>query len=137
MIIGNFFRDSLTSFILVDTNAWYSYYYIDDVCVSIDSNTCYSPSHVGLENIKPENNDIKISYTNDNIILTKSSKDEITTTIKITDLLGRELYKEMLIGIETKINVSKWSAGVYFYCLTPTLSHGEEVSVRGKFVIQK
>ena len=42
--IGNFFTDSATTTVLMDTTAaWpYAYYYIDDVCVSTDSLTCSS-----------------------------------------------------------------------------------------------
>ena len=55
-------------------------------------------------------------------------------TLLITDLLGTVVYKENLTGIDNTISISTWSAGIYFYCLTPALSNGEGVSVRGKFI---
>ena len=50
----------------------------------------------------------------------------------ITDLLGTEVYKELLTGIDNTISISTWSAGLYFYEVRST-----NESARGKFVIQK
>ncbi len=50
----------------------------------------------------------------------------------ITDLLGTEVYKEMLTGIDNTISISTWSAGIYFYEVRT-----EKESARGKFVVQK
>ncbi len=47
--------------------------------------------------------------------------------LTITDVFGRELYKETLTSIDTKIDVSKWSGGVYFY---------EIGGKRGKIIIE-
>jgi hypothetical protein len=47
----------------------------------------------------------------------------------ITDLLGTEVYKEMLTGIDNTISISTWSAGIYFYEVRSNNS-----SIRGKFV---
>src|ERR1017187_4447208 len=54
----------------------------------------------------------------------------------ITDLLGTEVYKEMLTGMDNTISISTWSAGIYFYEVRerPDGSGGSE---RGKFVVQK
>ena len=49
----------------------------------------------------------------------------------ITDVYGRVVYKETLTSPETKIDVSKWSTGVYFYELK-----GEKETARGKFIVQ-
>lgn len=40
LAIGNFFDDSLTMQIKFDSIASFAYYYVDDVCVSSDSNYC-------------------------------------------------------------------------------------------------
>ena len=47
----------------------------------------------------------------------------------ITDLLGTEVYKEMLTGIDNTISISTWSAGIYFYEV-----RGANETARGKFV---
>jgi hypothetical protein len=50
-------------------------------------------------------------------------------TLLITDLLGTEVYKEKLTGIDNTISISTWSAGIYFYEV-----RSEKGSERGKFV---
>lgn len=40
IMIGNFFTDDSTDFVVFDTLGKWSYYYVDDVCVSLDSTTC-------------------------------------------------------------------------------------------------
>jgi len=52
--------------------------------------------------------------------------------LKVTDVYGRVVYKEMLTASETKIDVSKWSAGVYFYEVRE--ANGTS---RGKFIVQQ
>jgi hypothetical protein len=47
----------------------------------------------------------------------------------ITDLLGTEVYKEMLTGIDNTISISTWSAGIYFY----EVRSNTDIA-RGKFV---
>ena len=56
-------------------------------------------------------------------------------TLLITDLLGTAIYQQPINNsTQSTIDISTWSAGIYFYCLTPALSNGEGVSVRGKFI---
>jgi hypothetical protein len=66
--IGNFFTDSMTDTLNYGYNAnRYAYYYIDAVCVSIDSLTCFGSVGIGeLNNIKEK------------------------TLVKIVDIIGRE-----------------------------------------------
>ncbi len=52
--------------------------------------------------------------------------------IGITDVFGREVYKETLTGIDTRIAISKWSEGVYFYEV-----RGEKETWRGKIIVEK
>ncbi len=47
----------------------------------------------------------------------------------ITDILGHEVYKAPLTGIDNTINLTKWSNGVYFYEVK-----SEKESIRGKFI---
>ncbi|MEI6817069.1 MAG: kelch repeat-containing protein [Bacteroidota bacterium] len=49
----------------------------------------------------------------------------------ITDILGHEVYKAPLTGIDNTIYLTKWSNGVYFYEV-----RSEKESVRGKFIKQ-
>ena len=52
----------------------------------------------------------------------------------ITDVLGNELYKETLAGIDKTIEISTWNSGVYFYEVRSGLPSPS--STRGKFVKQ-
>jgi hypothetical protein len=49
----------------------------------------------------------------------------------ITDLLGTEVYKEMLTGIDNTITISTWSAGIYFYEVRSMngIAHGKFIKV--------
>jgi len=49
--------------------------------------------------------------------------------LSIEDVLGNKIYQQNINGINTTIDVSKWSEGIYFYEI-----RGQEGSVRGKFV---
>jgi N-acetylneuraminic acid mutarotase len=48
----------------------------------------------------------------------------------ITDLLGTEVYKEMLTGIDNTISISTWSAGIYLY----EIRSNTDIA-RGKFIV--
>jgi uncharacterized repeat protein (TIGR03803 family) len=50
----------------------------------------------------------------------------------ITDLLGTEVYKEMLTGIDNTISISTWSAGIYFYEI-----RNNNGIARGKIIVQR
>ena len=66
------------------------------------------------------------SNTAINIRLSTYSSNEF---ILITDVFGRIIYKELLQGINTKLDVSSWNNGVYFY----EIMNGKEI-LRGKFI---
>ncbi len=74
-----------------------------------------------------------------NIHQTQSTQlTQLTNQLLITDLLGNEVYKTILTGIDYTIPISKWNAGVYFYEVRNKES-GLQItsSLRGKFVVQK
>ncbi len=51
--------------------------------------------------------------------------------IRITDLRGRQLIKQLLINIDNNINVSTWRKGIYLFYI----KNGEE-TMEGKFEVQ-
>ena len=97
-----------------------------------------SPSAVGIKELSKNISEFFI-YPNpaSTILNIHHASYTPNETLLITDLLGAVVYKEKLCGIDNTISISTWGAGIYFYCLTPALSNGEGVSVRGKFVVQK
>lgn len=111
--LGNFFDDEHTNFIVLDTlNPCLSYYFIDDICVSTDSVTCYNITTTKFNNLI---NEIYYDSYNKQIIIenpygfTINYKDCI-----ITDLLGKKL-SFTLENLENKIFIKMYDCkkGVY------------------------
>ncbi|MEI6817368.1 MAG: T9SS type A sorting domain-containing protein [Bacteroidota bacterium] len=61
-----------------------------------------------------------------NIHQSSSSPNE---QVIITDILGHEVYKAPLTGIDNTIELTKWSSGVYFYEV-----RSEKETFRGKII---
>lgn len=69
--IGNFFGDSLTNRISIATGC-NAYYFVDDVCVSVDSSECILNTHTSTLQVwedivvspNPSNHQIKVSVSN-------------------------------------------------------------------------
>lgn len=118
--IGNFYDDNNTSIYIQNgaTDCW-PYYFIDDICVSADSVTCYNVTQV--INIKKINNfDMYYDAHIKQIIIenpygfTINYKDCI-----ITDLLGKKLSFN-LENLEKKIYIKMYDCkkGVYILRLS-------------------
>lgn len=111
LAIGNFFDDSLTSHIKLDSIASMAYYYVDDVCISTDSNYCNSISslsHFDLENPinvfpNPVNDELNIQGIG-------------FTKIVIYDNLGRIVFtkKFELPVYHTHVKLPILRKGLYF-----------------------
>jgi len=84
----------------------------------------------GIPNIFSDEN-IIIVYPNPATTLLNIHHSTCTSpeTLLITDLLGTEVYKEILTGIDNTISISTWSAGIYFY----EVRSNTDIA-RGKFV---
>lgn len=88
--IGNFFSDLLTDSIQIHGQVCDAYYYIDDVCLSADSNYCYNYHYTSVDNIKNINN-INIypnPFCND---LTIADQSQICLEFSVFSFLGNEL----------------------------------------------
>src|SRR6185295_2533321 len=87
---GNFFVDSLTDSVQIRGPVCDAYYFIDDVCVSIDSLTCNS----SLENIKENifNDGITLFPNPTSGILTVSFQNFRDAEVRIYDGLGRKVF---------------------------------------------
>ena len=127
---------------LVDWN-YYVFYVCCDYSNDLDSalvgckvngityGTLHTDSYMtGVDNISSLSKDIFV-FPNpaSNNITIQQSINTINSNLKINDVFGREIYKENLLNTNTKIDVSKWSAGVYFYKI---ISDNE--TVQGKFI---
>lgn len=115
LLIGNFNRSQTTTSSQVSsTNTDYSYYYIDDVCVSSDSLVCANPVGVmdyehGINLFKIFPNPAKDYITVVNIFDNKPYK------ITIYNSLGQVIYNEENITKNTKtIDISSFDSNLLF-----------------------
>lgn len=114
IIIGNFYQNYLIDTLWTNDNASNSYYFVDLVCVSTDSNTCYSTSGEGIETVNKLNNNVGINLINDNIILTNNLPYPIVATLSITDILGRQIFtKQMHLDKTDKIPIQYLNSSIY------------------------
>ncbi|MEO8151372.1 MAG: T9SS type A sorting domain-containing protein [Bacteroidia bacterium] len=115
--IGNFNDDANTDTLSVPggnptpQGFRHSYYYVDDVCVSSDSLTCYST--VGINDL--ENKDDLILFPN-------PFTDRINITVKRNEIVEVSLYDVTSRGIfnqsftnSTSINTEQLAKGIYLY----------------------
>jgi YVTN family beta-propeller protein len=94
--------------------------------------TVISNSHTGIKTIEAKN-EISVYPNPATTTLTiHQSTPSPNQQLIITDLLGTEVYKEKLTGIDNTIFISTWSAGIYFFEV-----RSQNTSMRGKFVVQK
>lgn len=113
LILGNFFEDQFIDTISIGQFPDYSYYYIDDICLSQDSNYCET-----WTSFQPENN-IDIDYIE---IFPVPSLDHVTITskysikaIEIYDVYGSLQYSKMgQNGLKLDLDISFFSMGIYF-----------------------
>ncbi|MFH2143520.1 MAG: T9SS type A sorting domain-containing protein [Bacteroidota bacterium] len=115
IIIGNLFDYTHTNYILLYGNTScfnsYVYYYVDDICMSTDSLTCYQTNDIS-ENLisneiiifpNPSDNYVYIHITNDN---------HLTFTCNIINIYGKII--QQLINPST-VDVSDLPNGIYLF----------------------
>ena len=108
--IGNFFTDSLTSRIQLDSIASFAYYYVDDICVSTDSNYCNSIT--GITHID-NNNPLKIFP---NPVNNELNIEGIGfTDIEIYDDIGKLVFEKKISNAvyHANIQLPELSKGLY------------------------
>lgn len=115
LIIGNFFKDVNTdTLILSNSYIWcYSYYYVEDICVSTDSLTCdgASVNEIQLQNVvKIYPNPFSASTTiklNDGFCINNCY-------VKLYDMVGEELRNYKMKNNELQIERDGLTNGIYF-----------------------
>lgn len=124
LMIGNFFDDSHTDtlhyppYINGDT-CWnsYSYYYVDDVCLSSDSLLCNGGIDLlpCTEDITENVNESEINISPNPCIdyLTISLQDSSVSQIALYDMVGRLIYSNIILADNYKIDFTGFSSGYY------------------------
>lgn len=110
IIIGNFFDDANTDTIY-RPNGIYSYFYIDDVCVSTSSTSCELPTSLGIKDL---NSQVVYLFPNPterylNIEIGNAS----TFSFILYNNLNEEVLNESSIG-SISVDLSKFNSGIYF-----------------------
>lgn len=121
IILGNFYADSLTSSLNLGITPDFSYYYIDDVCVSLDSLYCQTWTNANLNLNK---NKIKI-YPNPvlkDLTITQSA----LSSFRILNVLGQVIVNGEILSDDYNIDLSNLKQGVYFIVISN--NHYEFVS---------
>ncbi len=116
IIIGNFFIDNLTDTMNLSlSNNKYSFYYLDDVCVSTDSLYCENWVGVNEQSVKKEEITIypNPAYKQATLNLPATGIANIT----VYSIFGREIYSGSVPGkggtVSGVIDVSTWAKGMY------------------------
>jgi len=112
IVVGNFFVDSLTNTINIGPQPLVSYYYVDDICLSIDSMYCenwtYTPNTIQEAQINIYPNPTEGS------IFIKTM--EIFNSFEIIDPLGRIHFKTKLDYVQQRfhLDLGSFSSGIYY-----------------------
>ncbi len=115
IVIGNFFDDDLTAdtIFFEHSGSFFKcqgYYFIDDVCVSDDPETC--DIQTGIYDHHKENMiEIYPNPVKDKVHIYSNTNE--TVTISIYDMLGKLILKET-IHSDVVFDLSEYSNGVYF-----------------------
>ena len=113
--IGNFYSNENTDAIKLDNLNCTSYYFIDDICVSTDSLTCYEPDAILENNSKSNSVNIFPNPATDELTIDCALTDK--SYFELFDLIGAKRKAVMLdCGSQTKrIDLTDIDSGLYFY----------------------
>ena len=123
LILGNFYDDANTDTTTLNCGVcqnWFSYYLVDDVCVSTDSTLCNGGVDLLPCNVSVEENNIEdqISiYPNpaDNIINITKEQNVKDLNVSIYNSIGQILYNEKNISSNNKqIDIGNYNSGLLF-----------------------
>ncbi len=108
--IGNFFDDTHTDTLHLSNNG-NNYCYVDDICVSIDSNSCYSSESIQVLSFSELN--IYPNPANDLIVI--EHDNEPSDEGKVYNVMWQRVAEFKMNGSDKIIiDCSQWSDGIYF-----------------------
>jgi hypothetical protein len=122
LIVGNFFDDANTDTLNYNCDSClnqYSYYLVDDICLSTDSLLCNG----GIDELPCNAGINEIALDREVNIFPNPSMDEITINIKenfkncniiFYDLLGKKYHEFTILPDANKININDFCPGIYF-----------------------
>jgi len=133
MAIGNYFNDDLTDTIILDTPQFYgygAYYFVDDICISVDSTTC--PQYANIIELSDKNNyKIFPNPANQFALLEFLNSKNENYTFELYDINGQLL--RVIEGIKTnklKVERQNLEKGMYFF----KLLSDKKMTLTGKLI---
>ncbi|PCJ22603.1 MAG: hypothetical protein COA97_13270 [Flavobacteriales bacterium] len=114
LLIGNFNRKQTTTAIQANnTSQNYSYYYVDNVCVSNDSLTCNQP--VGVNEIEFNQSSFNLYPNPATDFFAINNASNQTYNLTIYNSIGQLLFEETNINKSTKkININNFNSNLLF-----------------------
>jgi hypothetical protein len=116
IIIGNFFDNIQTDTVRIfqpNCDA-YAYYYVDDICVSLDSSKCTCILGNTVEN-QSATTDIRIINDGSQAFVVINRNDIKNISFLLYDIFGNEVKKiENIEERKIRINKDNLASGVYF-----------------------
>jgi hypothetical protein len=127
--VGNFFNDSTTTHVLMDTSGWFAYYYIDNIIVSTDSSF---ETGINVISTIPSLLLSPNPFTTSTILTLQGTYHN--PSLFIYNLLGQEV-RSIPVGTNSQLTINRehLASGMYFYKL---IDENKEVLGIGKMVIQ-
>jgi len=114
IMIGNFFDDANTDTLnLATTNNNYAYYYIEDVCVSIDSLYCENWLGVKEQNVNKEEITIYPNPCKNELNVKYNNVPNEQITISIINIFGKVVMQAKTQESEYTFNTGKLAKGLY------------------------
>ena len=115
LILGNFFKDANTDTLILSTSyLWcYSYYYVDDICVSTNSLTCdlTSVNETQLQNLVEINPN---PFSNTTTLKLDDGFYFNSCKVTLYDIFGEEIKNYEMKSNELKIERGELPEGIYF-----------------------
>ncbi len=111
LIIGNFFDDSNTNTINLGPIFDFSYYYIDDVCVSTDSIICALPTSLPI--VTKRNFSISPNPSSSTITINFNALKNEDYEVIIRDLLSQEVLHFTKTENNSTLDIGSLPSGVY------------------------
>lgn len=117
VMVGNFYDDQHTDTLTIPTDTtnlgWLflaSCYYVDDVCVSIDSSTCYDWN--GIKPIVVNDFEVFPNPASDNIQINSGSDSGISYSL--LTIIGTQILNAVSESGSTSLDISNIPEGIYF-----------------------
>lgn len=136
LAIGNFFTDAnISKMVFFKSNDTLAYYYIDDICVSTDSNYCANWTGISTINATENDNFVYPNPSNGSFTIEYQLNQGDIGKVCLYNTLGEKVGEYMLNQSEGKMNITNYSLsnGVYIY----QLYDNDNIVKFGKIVIMK